>query len=249
MEKLSKIKPISRTQMVVDKLIESMVSGDLQDGELLPPENTLCEIFGVSRSILREAMHVLAAKGLVKVKQGYGTVVQLPNECVPEEAFSNYLKFNEVSLIHLLELRKPVEIEIAGLAAQRASEQQINELSNLLDRFQMPGQEMRIYVKVDDNFHAVLSQATQNPIFGIIMRSVISYLHFSRELTINRFGKDIVLEQHRAIFNGVKNRNPEEAKKAMDHHISTIAYHLHEIQDEKNKKSVGSNDEDESTSV
>ena len=235
MGKLSKIKPVSRTQMVVDKMIESMVSGVLRDGELLPPENTLCEIFGVSRSILREAMHVLAAKGLVDVKQGYGTVVQLPNDSVPEEAFCNYLKFNEVSLIHLLELRKPVEIEIAGLAAERATEEQIGELSKLLEQFQKPDQNMELYVKVDDNFHAVLSQATQNPIFGIIMRSVISYLHYSRELTINRFGKDIVLEQHRAIYNGVKKRNPDEARKAMDHHVSTIAYHLHEIQEEKKK--------------
>lgn len=246
MEKLSKIKPVSRTQMVIDSLVDSIISGDLKDGELLPPEGKLCEIFGVSRSILREAMHVLSAKGLVEVKQGYGTIVQLPKDTVPEEAFSNYFKFNEISLIHLLELRKPLEVEIARLAAERATDQQIRQLSDLLERFNTPGQDMESYVEVDDNFHAVLSEATQNPTFGIIMRSIISYLHFSRELTINRFGKNIVYKEHMEIFNGVKNHDPEAAMTAMAHHINSVAEHLREIQraktdgaDSGNKETVG----------
>ena len=69
-----RIKPQSRSDLVVDRITNSIINGELTDGQLLPPESQLCEALGVSRSILREAVRVLSSKGLVEVRQGHGNL-------------------------------------------------------------------------------------------------------------------------------------------------------------------------------
>ncbi len=101
MEKLSKIKPQSKADLVVEKISNFIVDGGLSDDELLPPEKKLCEIFEVSRSILREAIRGVASKGLVDVRSGYGTIVRMPKDDVPAEALNNYLKTNHLSPMKL----------------------------------------------------------------------------------------------------------------------------------------------------
>ena len=169
MEKLSKIKPQSRTDLVVDKITNLIINGELSEGELLPPENKLCEIFGVSRSILREAIRVLATKGLVEVRSGYGTLARVPKDDIPEEALSNYLKANAISLLQPMEIRIPIEIEAARLAAQRRTEKHVRMMEKVLQIMQSPSKTLEMYVHADDDFHGIIVDATDNPIFGIVI--------------------------------------------------------------------------------
>ena len=163
MKTFAKIKFQSRSDLVVDKITNSIINGELSDGELLPPENQLCEVFGISRSILREAIRVLVSKGLIEVRQGYGTFVRLPRINVPEEAVSNYLMTNTFSLLQLMEIRTPIEVEVARLAAERCQEQHVNSMGESLKLMCSDSNSVEVYADADAAFHKAIIDASGNP--------------------------------------------------------------------------------------
>jgi len=233
MGKFSKIKPIkppSRVSMVVDELTTSIVNGELSDGELLPPENKLCEIFGVSRSILREAIRVLASKGLVDVRQGYGTRVCIPKDEVPEEALNTYLQTNPISLLQLMEVRIPLEIEIAKLAAQRRKEGHLKVMEKSLQIMQTQPENLELVVKADDDFHQAIIGATENPIFRIMVRPLLKYLHVIRQLTVEHFGVDVTIKLHREVYEAIKKQDVISAAECMKTQMGVTLTHLQEIE-------------------
>jgi GntR family transcriptional repressor for pyruvate dehydrogenase complex len=215
--------------MVVDELSTSIIKGELADGELLPPENRLCESFGVSRSILREAIKVLASKGLVEVRQGHGTRVRIPRDEIPEEALNTYLMTNPPSLLQLMEVRIPLEIEIAKLAAQRCQEMHIAMLEESLQHMQADLDDFEAVVEADDAFHQVIIEATENPIFRIIMRPLLKYLHLSRQLTVGHFGSAIVIRQHREVYEAIRDHDQVAAEQYMRAQMEVTLKHLQEI--------------------
>lgn len=229
MKKLSRIKPQSRTDLVVAKITNLIIDGELSEGELLPPENKLCEIFGVSRSILREAIRVLATKGLVEVRSGYGTLARAPKDEIPEEALSNYLKANSISLLQPMEIRIPIEIEAAKLAAERREEQHITMIEEALQIMRSPAKTLEMYVRADDDFHEIIVTATHNPIFGIVLRPLRRYLHLSRQLIMQHFGLSIGIEEHQAIFKSIKEQDVTSAAKKMEEHMGASLSRLKEI--------------------
>jgi GntR family transcriptional repressor for pyruvate dehydrogenase complex len=229
MKNLSRIKPQSRTDLVVDKITNLIINGELSEGELLPPENKLCEIFGVSRSILREAIRVLATKGLVEVRSGYGTLARAPKDEIPEEALSNYLKANSISLLQPMEIRIPIEIEAAKLAAERREEKHITMMEEALQIMRSPSKTLEMYVRADDDFHEIIVAATHNPIFGIVLRPLMRYLHLSRQLIIQHFGLSIGIEEHQAIFESIKEKDVISAAKRMEEHMGVSLSRLKEI--------------------
>jgi DNA-binding FadR family transcriptional regulator len=155
MKNFLKIKFQSRSDLVVDKITNSIINGELSDGELLPPENQLCEIFGVSRSILREAIRTLVSK-LVGVKQGYGTFVRLPKIEIPEEALRNFLMTNKLSLLQLIEIRTPIEVEVARLAAERREEKHLNTMERSLQILNTDSNSVDVYADADETFHEAI---------------------------------------------------------------------------------------------
>lgn len=184
----SRVKSQSRTDLIIEKITELILSGELADGELLPPEPKLCEMFGVSRSILREAVRVVSAKGLLEVKQGRGTIARIPKNDIPEEAIGNYLKTNPISLLQLMEVRGPIEIEIAKLAAQNRKEKHLVLMEASFKVMRSDSKTVADFAEADTAFHNALISATKNPLFGIIARSINHYLQISRQLTIRHFG-------------------------------------------------------------
>lgn len=225
----SKIKPQSRADLVVDKITNSIINNDLSDGQLLPPESQLCEMFGVSRSILREAIRVLASKGLVDVRQGYGTLVCVPKVEMPEEAFGTYITTNTFPLSQLMEIRTPIEIEVARLAAERRKDEHLLRMKETLQTFQSQVATIEEYASADNEFHHAMIDATHNPLFGIIIRSIMRYLNLSRQLAFRHFGLVVVIQEHQAIFTAVKNQDGAAAAAAMQTHMKGARSRIHEV--------------------
>ena len=229
METFSKIKSPSRAELVVDKITNSIINGELSDGELLPPENQLCEIFGVSRSILREAIRVLASKGLVEVRQGYGTLVCVPKIDVPEEALDTYLKTNTFSLLQLMEIRTSIEIEVARLAAERRNNRHLQMMEESLRIFYSHAENLEIYANADKDFHRALIDASGNPLFGIMIRPIMGYLHLSRQLALRHFGLAVVIQEHQAIFEAIKNKDAVTAATKMKEHMDGLLSRINAV--------------------
>jgi DNA-binding FadR family transcriptional regulator len=218
--------------MVTDELSKLILNRKISDGDLLPPEPKLCEIFGVSRNILREAIKILASKGLLEVKQGHGTRVRTPKDEVTEEALETYLKTNPISLVQIMEVRKPLEIETVRFAAQRRTPEHLAMMEKALHVMQTQSDDLEAVVKADDTFHQAMIEATGNPMFKIMIRPLLSSLHLSRRLTDDHFGIEVVIKQHREVYEAIKSRDADKAAEYMQIHIELSLKHL-QVMEEK----------------
>ena len=228
MKEFPKIKFQSRSDLLVDKITNSIINGELSIGELLPPENKLCEIFGVSRSILREAIRALVSKGLVEVKQGHGTFVRLPRIEIPEEAVRNYLMTNPFSLQQLMEIRTPIEMEAARLAAERREEKHLDLME---ESMQILSTESSVdaYADADEFFHQAIIDASKNPLFRIMIRSIMVNLHVGRQLSIRHFGTEAFIEEHQAILDAIRNMESIKAATKMKEHMEGYLSRVNEV--------------------
>src|SRR5919199_2841590 len=111
-----------------------VVSGGLSPGERLPPERELCERLDVSRTVVREALNLLEARGLISIEHGRGAVVSGGNTRAVRDTLGLLLRVRPKALWELLEIRQILEVEIAGLAAERAGPEDTAAMLAQLDR-------------------------------------------------------------------------------------------------------------------
>src|SRR5947208_4740275 len=130
---LSKIAPRNDSTKLSDRVVADIerliLNGELREGEKLPTEAELCQAFGVSRSVIRDAVRTLSARGLVHVQHGQGTVIDPPGESTVANALSLYLLRSDLTIHDVLAARAAIETGICPVAAQRASEDDIKQLA------------------------------------------------------------------------------------------------------------------------
>lgn len=210
-------------QQIVSQIQELIVSGELEPGDKLPTEQQLTEQFGVSRTVVREAVKALAEKELLRVKHGKGVYVVAPSEETLQESMLLLFRASKRPLHALLEAREILEVEIAGLAAARATHEDKQSLrealrheATLLDR---PGE----YVEQDLKFHELLAQATQNEVLSILLNALGELLRESRRVTIEAPGvARLSWQGHQRIYEAVRDSDKEAAREAMRRHLTMV---------------------------
>lgn len=213
-------------EMVVDALRKRIGAGEFGPGAKLPTESQLTTHFGVSRTVVREAIAALAADGMVQPRQGAGVFVMAQ----ASSAFSSIggERSNKISVaLNVLEVRMGIEIEAAGLAAQRRSASQdaaIHEAWNEFGRLLSLGNPTG---KTDFAFHRAIAEATNNPFYIEVLDSL-----GSRTIpcdVASPWGTESVLtyeyqvglhEEHRKILNAISTRDADAAREAMRDHLS-----------------------------
>lgn len=218
---------------VAGQLEAMILQSRIQVGSKLPTENSLCDLFGVSRTVIREAITQLKSLGLVETRRGVGTTV-IRNQ--PAETLYAYT-INPTAvedILHILELRITVETSAAELAALRCDQQDLDLLELSLNAFDAARAKGELARKEDYQFHFAIAKATKNPFFrqfyeqfnkNIIPRAKIvntNLDHAATEVYLNR-----IREEHHEILDAIRKRNPEAARKAMHQHLYR-AYHLYE---------------------
>lgn len=207
---------------VARQLEDLVVKGALETGQRLPTERELAETFGVSRTVIREAVHGLAARGLLDVRTGSGTFVSGPSTDSVTESLSLLLRFRAEGFFveHLHEARRVLEAEIAGRAAERARDEDIADLEDILRRMEDAVDDRDASASLDVEFHQALAVATHNPLYIILLDSIGDLLLEIRRLSLQDSGTvPKALYHHRAVLEEVKRRDPELARKAMDVHL------------------------------
>ncbi|HEV8636407.1 MAG TPA: FadR/GntR family transcriptional regulator [Chloroflexota bacterium] len=212
-------------QLVVRDLIERIGGGELAPGALLPTEPELCQLFEVSRSVVRDAVRVLAEKGLVDVRPGRGTTVTPVDhwDLLDPVVLDACLRSGRFELIldEVLELRTVVEVQVAGLAARKATPEELTELERLVAELAASVDDPERYSELDSAFHEALAAAVNNSLLLRVARPVFRILRAGRGMT-NLLGLDLRPSQwgHEAIFAAVARRDPEGARRAMGEHIA-----------------------------
>jgi GntR family transcriptional repressor for pyruvate dehydrogenase complex len=207
---------------VAQQIQDLIATRQLRPDERLPSERELAERFGVSRTVIREAVRSLAAKGLLEVKSGSGMVISVPQPSSVAESMSLLLRLSSEKdpYDYIFEVRHVLEVEIAGLAAQRATIEDIGDLEALMQSQMENLDNLERAAEADVDFHAALANATHNILFSILLDSVAEIL-----LEVRRMGLTLpdvrgkVLEQHKKIFECVKQSDAEGARQAMIFHL------------------------------
>jgi DNA-binding FadR family transcriptional regulator len=212
----------SHTVRVVDHLGESIVSGRLRQGDLLPGDQELLGEYGVSRTVLREALRTLSAKGLIRARARVGTRVQ------PRSAWnlfdSDVLRWHRVAgldpdfLQHLAEVRMALEPEAAALAAVHRTAQDVEDIREWVRLMDKPDISHEDFAQADLGFHLAVAAAAGNPFFVSI--STLIEVVLEAMLTISSPAANSQrhagsVAKHRHIAEAIAMQDAAEARQAM----------------------------------
>jgi len=211
-------------QRVVLELTRRIVQGKIAPGSLLPSEPKLAESLGVSRLVVREALRVLAEKGLIEVQHGRGSRVTDPKQWDPLDPLVLTLQASQDGFYllqsELLEARRIFEVEIAGLAASRISSSALGGLSAHLRRMDRLMGDPKKFYQVDVAFHYLLVQAAENRVLARLLEPLTQVMASGFRLTIRLPGApERAQAGHWAIFRAIEARDPAAAREAMRHHL------------------------------
>jgi GntR family transcriptional regulator, transcriptional repressor for pyruvate dehydrogenase complex len=199
--------------------------GVLKPGDRLPTEQQLAGAYGVSRTVVREAVHQLKSQGLVRSRQGSGVFVTPPP---PHRAlaFDPKVLGSLDAVMQMVELRRVIEGEMAALAAKRASRTQVAELKRSLRAIDAATASGELGVEQDLAFHRAIGAATGNPQFVRLLGILEAYLRDAMTVTKgNESTRPDFMEQvrreHRAIVDAVAAHDESRARRAATrHHVN-----------------------------
>ena len=204
-----------------DQILEMVVSGGLRPGERLPPERELCERLDVSRTVVREALNLLEARGLISIEHGRGAVVSGGNTDAVRDTLGLILRVRPKALWELLEMRKILEVEISGLAAERATEEDVEAMRARLRRMAACIDVPQGYVDADVEFHALLARGAGNAVLLTMLDPIVDLLRASRQVSAARRPGSALraLGEHEEILRRVEEGDAEGARREMRVHL------------------------------
>lgn len=210
----------SLVEMLRDRLHADITSGRYAPGDRLPSEAQLTAEHGVSRTVVREAVAALRADGLVDPQRGAGVFVIEP-KVDPVAAFRDVDTDRLSTMIELLELRTAVEVEAAGLAAQRRAPAQEEKIVSALKQI---GQSGEVSADADFSLHLAIADATNNPRFSQFLQMLGAQV-IPRQALENSNRKvpkeyqDLLQQEHEAIVSAILDGDEQRARDAMRQHL------------------------------
>jgi DNA-binding FadR family transcriptional regulator len=232
-------------------LIGEIVHGRYQEGDLLPRETDIAEQYGVSRGVARECIRGLEERGLIAVKHGRGATV-LPErdwDTLDPYVLASLLRSDRSAqmLADYVEARRLLEVEAAGMAAERATAEDLDELARAYEQMRTSAELARMnpaaesrYHEADIAFHRAVVNATENLALGRITeplhRALLTVLNpLSRPE--NRF--EVGLPEHERILKAIQSRKPAKARAAMAAHLKTVEGYLPDGIERRSSAAVG----------
>lgn len=207
-----------------DQLLDMVISGGLGPGERLPPERELCSRLGVSRTVVREALNLLEARGLISIEHGRGAVVSGGSPRAVRDALGLLLRVQPKTLWELLEIRKILEVEVAGLATERAGRGDVEAMRLQLDRMRDSIDAPEGYVDADVEFHALLARGARNEVLLTMLEPVVDLLRASRQVSAALPGRALrALGEHQGILRRVEAGDAAGAREEMRVHLANTA--------------------------
>jgi GntR family transcriptional regulator, transcriptional repressor for pyruvate dehydrogenase complex len=208
---------------VADLMLETILSDRLQVGDRLPSERELGEQFGVSRTVIREAIRALVTKGVIDVRSGSGLRVAAVDANAVSESMSLFLRGGTLDFEKVHEVRAVLEVHLAGLAAERATDADIAQLRGIHERMQSETADVEAAARDDLEFHRAIARATHNELFLLLMDSIGSSLIDIRRENLGSGSAPMTLSQHQGILEAIAAHDPDAARTAMRIHLEGVA--------------------------
>lgn len=222
-------KPIRQTRMldeIIDQIKQNIANGQLSKGDRLPSERQMEQIFGVSRTTIREAIKSLELMGLVECIQGDGNYIAKSMDNSLTQPLSLMFLLEHGTLAQVQQLRSAMELSTAKAAAKVIQPQQLQKLESICTEMEQNLPESEL-AQIDKRFHYEIAQIAGNPLIIVLLNAIESLIVEEivdvRESMLQQPGSlDRIKSQHRDILNALKSGDPEASANAMTAHMSFV---------------------------
>lgn len=209
------------SDVVSERLLAAIHDAKLEPGAKLPSERELGDQFGVSRTVIREAIRHLAARGVLDVRSGSGATVARIDSSGVTDALALFLGrtgFPDPRKIH--EVRELIETQTARLAAQRATDEHLAEIRRTHERLTQVADDPEAAAEADVAFHRAIARATENELFVVLVDSIGDIMMDIRRATVWKPGRvQVGIEHHGRILAALESRDVEATVRAMEDHL------------------------------
>ena len=215
------------THDILGQIEEAICSGKFREGDKLPSERELCELFQASRGPLREALRVLEQKGLITIRPGArgGAFVRAVTTKTMSESLGFLLRFKGVTLAELAEFRAYLEGVTAALAARRARKNELRELDALLVEaralLQAGVPSFEALLRIDSRFHETLAKASRNRLFLSVLETVYANMYQYQDTYLPRSAKimRLLVSDLSGIAGAVAAGDADKARELLHRHV------------------------------
>jgi GntR family transcriptional repressor for pyruvate dehydrogenase complex len=208
---------------IVKQILGLIEKGKLKRGDQLPVERELSETFKVSRATVREAIFSLESMKLVQRRQGDGTYVIASTEEALVQPLAAALFHEKDDIIDIFFIRKIVEPEVAQLASEQATPEEVSELEEILKEQERELRDGGNPVQTDAEFHHVLARMAKNRVLERLLLALVDLMGKTREKYLQTDErKEKSLQGHQAILAAIRNGNGKAARQAMRRHLEEV---------------------------
>jgi DNA-binding FadR family transcriptional regulator len=216
------------TQALIQQILDLFASGEIGSSGRLPAERRLAERFGVGRSVIREALAALETLGVVDTRIGAGTYFrQSASELLPQTIEWGLL-LGRPQTSDLVEARAIIEVASAGLAAERASQSDLDRLASAMEDMELAVGSPNDFINADVQFHLEVARIARNTVLAGILASIRSLLEvWIRRASGGREEVADTLTEHRRVADAIRSRDSNFARSAMKLHMDCASRRLH----------------------
>lgn len=210
------------TEQVVGHVRGLIERGELRPGDRLPAERDLAVEIGVSRPTVRAGLRALAAMGVVQSRHGSGTYIPTGPPTLGSEPLSFLAALHGFTRDEMYEARRILEVGASGLAAERATHEQLATIAEEVASLFAAMNDPVIFLVHDINFHRAVAAASGNPIVASLVEMVSDlYYERRRETAMRATDRNLrdAAEMHRKVYQAIRLRDPEAARTAMNEHL------------------------------
>lgn len=209
-------KPLA--EQVADHILNYIIDHDLDAGAKLPNEFDLAESIGVGRSTVREAVKILVSRNIVEIRRGAGTFVSEERGISEDPLGLTFIKDKTHLAMDLLSVRLMLEPEIARMAAENASKDQIEQLHRQCDKVEDMICQGKNHIQEDIIFHKLIAGCSGNVVVEKLVPIINSSIALFVDVTNGKL-KQETIETHREIVEAIANGDGERAKCSMSMHL------------------------------
>ena len=209
---------------IISKIRDLINYKNLEPGDKLPSERMLSDKFGVSRSNVREAIQTLEFYGLLKSKPQSGTFVADIGQVAMNGMMEDILRLQEPDFKSLVETRILLELKTCRLAALRRTDENLEEIKEALNAYESKVVDGKSAVEEDLLFHLAIARASGNSTINTLMLVITPGIinNFEKYHVCDKNRAFLGIQEHRAIYEAIKEQNPQLAKEKMKEHFKDL---------------------------
>jgi GntR family transcriptional repressor for pyruvate dehydrogenase complex len=204
---------------VVEHVRREIEAGRLGPGDRLPPERELARKMGVSRPSLRSGLRTLHALGIIHARRGAGTFIVEGPPQLGKAPLQFLAALHGFTLDQIYEARRMLEVGAAGLAAERSTGEQFAAMADEITGMFASLEEPQAFLRHDLGFHRAVADGSGNPILATIIGTLTEIIWDTGRLNMQGSSLRESAEMHRRIYEAVKARSPERARREMTQHL------------------------------